>query len=329
MPRICSPIHAASAALACLMLALAGCKSNPPSPHEKDKIELSKGAIRMPSGVYLGGLQTIDQAARTKLYVSMESIGDPSNPKLLFPPEMAQAVGLSNRQMNRNLMDTILASRRFDVLEMGNSVTAEASSFQVAAMVKDAWQSLEPLEGGRRVAVTRVLLSLQIKDLYTGELLQDRAISVEGQSGQSSGDRTVLGPQDKPNLPQVQQALANDYKKAMHRAFKEATLRIQEVFRPLGKVVSLDGDTMGLFGGIRQGFQGKDELVVFRVRTMRLPNGKEEITSTIPVAAVRCDGVGSNTSQCDIIRKHPQHQVQPGDYAVLSEYSKDNGARME
>jgi hypothetical protein len=166
-----------------LALLLGGCATPPPSKHQKDKVELSQGSIRMPSGVYLGGLQTIDKAARTKLYVTMESIGDPANPKLLFPPAMAQGIGLTNRQMNRTLMDTILLSRRFDVLELGNTVTAEASSFQVTAMVTDAWQTLETREGGTRVATTRVKLSLQIKDLYTGELLQDRAIAVEGLSG--------------------------------------------------------------------------------------------------------------------------------------------------
>jgi hypothetical protein len=138
----------------------------------------------------------------------------------------------------------------------------------------------------------------------------------------------VISAKDNPNSPQVQQSLANDYKIAMHRAFKEAAARVQDIFRPLGKVVSVDGDTMGFFGGIKQGFQGKDELIVFRVRTTKLPDGREEIISSIPVAAVRCEGVGSNTSQCDVIRKHSQHRVEVGDYAILSDPSAA-GVRME
>lgn len=313
----------------CLAALLASCATDKPmlNPHAPEKIQQTQGAIRMPSGVYLGGLRTIDSAQRTKLYVQMEYIGDPGKDKLMFSPAVARSLDLTPRQMNRVLMDTILASRRFDVLSMDNTVTAEQSSFQITALVTDAYQKLEPTEGGRRVAVSRVKLSLQIKDLYTGELLQDRAIAVEGQSGLSSGDRTVLGPKDDPNSPAVQQSLAADYKNALHRAFKEAAIRVGEIFRPLGKVVSIDADSVGLLGGIRQGFQGRDELVLFRVRTQPIA-GKEEIVSTVPLAVVRCDGVGSNTSQCELIRKHPSLKLEVGDYAILSDVSMGN-ARLD
>ncbi|WP_077037177.1 hypothetical protein [Pelomonas sp. KK5] len=313
-----------------LLLFVAACATDKPliSPHAPEKVQQTQGAIRMPSGVYLEGLRTIDNAARTKLYVQMEYIGEPGKDKLMFSPAVARSLDLTPRQMQRVLMDTLLASRRFDVLSMDNSVTAEMSNFQVTALVTDAYQKLEPTEGGRRVAISRVKLSLQIKNLYTGELvMQDRAIAVEGQSGLSSGDRTVLGPKDDPASPMAQQSLAADYKNALHRAFKEAAIRVGEIFRPVGKVVSADGDSLGLLGGIRQGFQGKDELVVFRVKTAPIA-GKEEIVSTVPVAVVRCDGVGSNTSQCEIIRRHATLKPELGDYAILSDVSMGN-ARMD
>jgi len=92
----------------------------------------------------------------------------------------------------------------------------------------------------------------------------------------------------------------------------------------MGKVVSVDGDQIGMLGGQAHGFQGKDEVVVFRATTIRLPTGKEEFASTRPVAVARCDGAGTRTSQCVVIRRAPGMTIQNGDYTVLSDFSANN-----
>lgn len=81
----------ATLALAALLVS---CATDKPvlNPHAPEKVQQTQGAIRMPSGVYLGGLRTIDSAQRTKLYVQMEYIGDPGKEKLMFSPAVARSL---------------------------------------------------------------------------------------------------------------------------------------------------------------------------------------------------------------------------------------------
>ena len=106
----------------------------------------------------------------------------------------------------------------------------------------------------------------------------------------------------------------------MYRAFDDAARRVDQVLRPLGRVLSVDGEQIGIAGGSATGLQGGDELVIFRATTTRL-GSTEVIASTVPSVVVRCDGVGTASSQCIVVRRDPQRQPQAGDYAVLTDHS--------
>jgi hypothetical protein len=50
--------------------------------------------------------------------------------------------------------------------------------------------------------------------------------------------------------------------------------------------------------------------------------GETQVFATMrPVAVVRCDGVGTETSQCTLVRRDPALNPQQGDYAVLTDFS--------
>jgi hypothetical protein len=114
--------------------------------------------------------------------------------------------------------------------------------------------------------------------------------------------------------------MANDYLRALNRAYKLAAQRVEAVLRPMGKVLSAESGSVGILGGQRHGLVGNDRLVIFRATLQRV--GELEVfASTRAIAVVQCDGVGTVSSQCDIVRLVDGQQVQPGDYAVLTDDS--------
>jgi hypothetical protein len=303
-------------------------KREKPDPNAPTATKVSEGAIRVPAGVDLDRARLLEQARRIKVYAEMVGIGDPSNEKLLFPPAVAQAVGVTPRQMQRRFSDTLARSRRFEIFDSSSTVTAEATDIVVDGMVTATTQEIVPIEGGVRVSMTRVRLSLQMKDRYSGKQLFPAAVEVVGQTGRVSGDRVVLQPGEREDDPAVQKRLAVDYERAMQRAFDEAVIRILKVLRPMGRILSVDDDQVNMVGGSTHGLQGGDELVVFRATTTRLGD-TEVIASMRALLVVRCDGVGTLTSQCQIIRRDPKHgDAKEGDFAVLTDRS-DGGVRQE
>lgn len=303
-------------------------KPKEPDKHAPTVTAVSEGAIRMPAGVDLDRVRLLDQGRKLKVYAEMVGIGDPANEKLLFPPAVAQAVGVTTRQMQRRFSDTLARSRRFEIFDASSTVTAEATDIVVDGMVTGTTQELQPIEGGVRVSVTRVRLSLQMKDRYSGRSLFPAAVEVVGQTGRSTGDRVVLQPNEREEDAGVQRRLAVDYERAMQRAFDDAARRIQAVLRPLARVVAADEEQIAFIGGSTHGLQGGDELVVFRATTTRVGE-TEVIAFAKPLVVVRCDGVGTLSSQCQVIRRDPrQGPPKEGDYAVLSDAS-DRDVRVE
>lgn len=310
---------------------VAGCKTKPvASPHAavtEDKAV--RGSIRMPAGVDYSRARLIAENRRIKLYAELIGMGDPANEKLLFPARVAQDIGVTPVQMRRRFMDTVAKSRRFELYDSTSTVTAEASDIVVDGMFTGTTQDIQQIEGGVRVAVTRVRLSLQMKDRYSGKLLFPAPVEVVGQTGRSTGDRTVIGPNESVQSADVQRRLGQDYEKAMQRAFDDAAKRIDAVLRPMGRVLAVDGNQMGIVGGSTHGLQGNDEMVVFRATTTKL--GETTVFATTrPVAVVRCDGVGTETSQCTVFRLTTDPALDPrkDDYLVLSDFSA-TGIRSE
>ena len=320
---------ALAVSLAGALVLLVACKTAPvkESPHAASAEKEVLGAIKMPAGVDYSRARLIAENRRIKLYAELVGVGDPANEKLLFPAKVAQDIGVSPVQMRRRFLDTVAKSRRFELYDSSSTVTAEASDIVIDGMFTGTTQDIQALEGGVRVAVTRVRLSLQMKDRYSGKLLFPAPVEVVGQTGRTTGDRTVIGPRETVDNPDVQRRLGQDYERAMQRAFDDAAKRIDAVLRPMGRVLAADGNQLGLVGGSTHGLQGGDELVVFRATTAKVGT-TEVFATTRPVAVVRCDGVGTETSQCAVIRRDPAFKPQAGDYAVLSDFSA-TGVRAE
>lgn len=313
------------AATACLLAIAGSAWAQAPAPGAaaaKPQACSAAGPIDMPSGVNIDRIKLLDEGQHYKVYTAIEDTDEREGKKSMLPPGMAPYVDMSPSSMNRLFSDIILGSKRFKVFDMRPNVTAEHSDVLITAKVIDADQILKTgvLEGGRRVSESRVKLSVQVKNMYTGENLLPSDAFVEGKTGMVSGDRVVVTSAEDPNSADVRQKLAVDFKNAMFRAFSKANERIEELLRPMARVVSYEDCQIDLFGGSRMGMQPKDEMVVFRSQKRQL--GETTILSnTRAVALVRCSGVGTENSQCTVIKSVAGYLPQDGDYAVVTDES--------
>jgi len=319
-----------TAAVASTLLLLGACVTKPVKDdrHAATNERLAQGAIRMPAGVDFKSVRLIEQGRRMKVYAELLGIDNAKDKTLLVRPDVALALNITNAQMRRRFVDTVSRPRRFEVYDTTTSVTAEQSDLVVDAMVTQVTQEIKAIEGGARVSVTQVRLSVQGRHRYDGTPLFVAPVEVVGQTGATTGDRVVIAPGERVDNPEVQKRLGLDYERALQRAFDAASARMAAVIRPVGKVVSVDGNQFGMLGGQAHGFQGGDEVVVFRATTIKLPSGEEEFSSTRTVVVARCDGTGTRTSQCVVIKLSPDLKMQPGDFAVLSDFSA-TGVRVD
>jgi hypothetical protein len=279
------------------------------------------GVVELPSGVSIERVKLLDDGKHYNIYTSIEDSDDREGRKNMLPASMAGLVDMSPSGLNRILADTMLAARRFKVFDMRANVTAEHSDVLVTAKVVDADQVLKPfLEGGRRVSESRVKLSVQAKNMYTGENLFDADVFVEGKTGMITGDRVIVTSADDPNSAEIRNRLATDFKNAMFRSFRLASERIEHLLRPMARVVGAQDCGVDLFGGSRSGLQRGDELVIFRAQKRQL--GDSTILSgTRAVALVRCAGVGTESTHCAVMRAVAGYRPQDGDYAVITDAS--------
>ncbi len=255
------------------------------------------------------------------MYTSIEATDEREGKRSTLPARLERAVDMSPSSLNRLLADTILSSRRFVVYDMRPNVTAEFSDVLITAKVIDADQVLRPyLDGGRRVSESRVRLSVQVKNMYTGENLLSSDSLVEGITGRVSGDRVVITSADDINSPEMQNLLAIDFKNALRRAFVQASLRVEQLLRPLAQVVSAEECNLDLQGGSRHGFQPNDEMIIFR--TQLVERGETTVlTRTRAVALVRCASVGVSSSTCKVIKAVPGYRPEVNDYAGITDES--------
>jgi hypothetical protein len=303
---------------------VAGCKTKPPVKPDANAAPeraVSVGAILMPGGVEYSRAKLVTEVRKLKVYSVLRGIGNRDNEKLLFSPEMARALNLTAEQMQGRFKTTVSRGKRFEVYDASSSVTAEASDIIVDGLFTSATQEIQTIEGGVRVSVTRVRLQLEMKDRYTGQPLFPVPVEVVGQTGRSTGDRVVLAPAETTANPDVQKRLALDYERAMQRAFDLAAGKIEEILRPMGRVTEAEGNQVALTGGLTNGLQRDDQMVIFRASTRKA--GETEIFGLMrPIVAVQCDSVGEKQSQCTVIRKADANaKAQPGDYAVLTDKS--------
>lgn len=311
------------AAATWLALSLAACQTTAPKkedPNAKARPEATQGTIRMPTGADYRRVQMAEKGEKLKVYTQVRGMGEPGNEKLLFPARVAQKIGVTPVQIQRRFMDTIGITRRYEVYDSSTSVTAEASDVVVDAQFTSSTQELRPIEGGARVTVTRVQINANLIDRYSGKPLWAAPVVAVGETGASSIDRVVLLARDDPNDPAVQERLGVDYERAMQRAFDKVAERVDLQLRPMGKVIDIDGDSVSVIGGLRNGLQRGDEMVGFSARLVKIGQDMEfgPIKASV---ALRCDGVGQATSQCDIIRRDPRFKLGVGDYVILTDHS--------
>ncbi len=273
----------------------------------------------MPSGVEPYRLKVLNEARPVKVYVDVLRFGDSADQKSPFPPTMAERTEFSKSALTRMLADTVLATTLFEVYDMSKSVTAEQSDLVVDAKIVEASYAWRPAEGRRRQAQVRVNLSLQMKNMFTGQNMFPDSVSVDGVTGLGSGDGTSIGVGDDENNAITQRELLLDFNNAMRRAFRKAALRVGEVVRPMGKVLAVEGCDVALFGGSRFGIRANDELVVFRPVYHAV--GDKEVMTTRPVARIRCEGTGTDDARCRIVALAKGHQPMMNDFAVVTDES--------
>jgi hypothetical protein len=311
-----------------LALLLAGCATAPPSPDVAPEVKILRAPVRMPSGVDFNRLQVVAQARLIRVYTQMTGIGDTQNDQLLFPPAVAQQLNLTNRQVNRQFMDMILQSRRFEVFDDSTTVIRDGArqtydgqrmDITIDGEVVGATQEIIDMAPYRKASTT-VRLSVQMKDVLSGEELFPAGVSVTGEWGMVSGEGTLLAPGVSLSSPEMQTSLGNDYGHALERALADAVARIGQVLRPVGRVTFTNSSSIDMLGGSRHGFQSGDSVVVFRTDTSMI-DGREVITRVDPVAVARCDGVGTDTSHCELTQLDPQDSPKVGDYTVLTDTS--------
>ncbi len=292
--------------------------------------------ITMPSGFNTIMLKIIDEGRRVRIYSQMNHIGDPQNDQLLFPASVAKKLGVTNTQMNRRFMDSMLRIKRFDVLDVGYSIVMDGARQQwgpdeadivVDCMVTEARQEVISIRPYRKVR-TQVKISVQMKNVLNGQNLFDGDAAVEGVWGDVQGEGTMLPPNVSMKSEAVQTSLGGDYERALTKAFDKAVERIDKIMRPVGSVTVVSGKSVNMFGGIQHGFQGGDEIVVFRAHRRVMSDGHERIVGVQPIASARCNGVGSDISHCILLQTEPGEQAVEGDYSVLTEKSAQGIRRM-
>lgn len=304
---------------------LMGCVSNPTKRLDSELSAHADGRVvtapvPMPAGANYRMLQAAESGERPRVYTQIRGMGDPSNGRLLLRADVAERLGINPVQIQRRFNDTIGKTRRYEALDFSGSQLATGSDYVVDAQFVSSTQELRMFEGGVRVAVTRVQLNAKLIHRSTGFPVWDSPVEAAGVVGLSSGDATAIQPGENLNSPEVQQRLGNDYERAIQRAFDQVAQRIDTELRPMGMVRDAEADSVSMLGGSRNGLQPGDEVVIFRARTERVGEHVAFLEMR-PVARARCSGVGPASTQCQVVQRHPNRVVQPGDYAVLTDRS--------
>jgi hypothetical protein len=296
----------------------------PPDPHALQQVAVVKGPVRMPSAYDLRFMQLVDEARQLRVYTQVRSIGDEPDSKMLIAPELK----LTNAQVNSRFASMIMETRRFQVFDDSTTVVREQAiqsldgktmDIIVEGMAQGSYQEILSIAPYRKVH-TNVRLAVNVKDVVSGEQLLVGGASVEGDWGSTQGEGTMLPPNAATSSADIQTSMAADYQRALDKALAQAVARINHVLRPVARLTYVSESSVGIIGGMSHGFQGGDELVVFRPEYIEL-NGKKEIAHTQATAVIRCHGVGARTSQCDVTHVDPRYTMAVGDFAVLSDVS--------
>jgi hypothetical protein len=303
--------HPPFCGLALLAFSLSACAQTPPSSSavsNAPQVCGQVGPLVAPPGVSIGRMQLLDVGRHYNVYTAVETMD-----------ERTLKLGAVNAEnINRIFIDQIQRTKRFKVFDSRATVVLDKSDIQVTARVVDADQLLKPfMEGGRRFSQSRVTLSVQVKNMLTGEQMLTSDVKVTAETGHVTGDRVMLTSADDPNSSEMRARLVVDFKNALNRAFDLATERLEQLLPPMARVISANGCNVDVFGGKRGGLQSEDELVVFRTQKRQLGESIV-LANTQPVALLLCMGVGDDVSQCTIKQSVSGFAPADGDYAVIT-----------
>lgn len=283
--------------------------------------------VRVPNGIDFSRLKKIDAQYNGptgklshKLMVSavMTAI-DSKDVHLLFPGNVGKGMG-SPEQLRQRFKNTVSATNRFAFRDERQSDIMEG--IVVEGMITAANQNLEDYKAFLK-SVTTVRMSLSVKDLETGEALRSKNLSVV--YGSEDGEGTIVKSRDSLKMnasgacreADICKNLENDYDKALQELFDSVASYLEKTFRPIAKVIDIDGDEITMLGSVDQGFNAEEELVVFRARQLTNEQGKPLPPAIKGVAVMNCS-VGDSLS-CRVTRKGRNGDVQKGDYAVPSD----------
>lgn len=281
---------------------------------------LAADDIVVPSNVNFRRLQLLERPANDhqgglmKVYVLVK--GETVNGSLLLTSaQHLQRVTIDNfRQL---LLDRIKETGRFDVYNHDSTGVMDKTSIVVEGRIVRATQHIENLVVARK-AITRVGLSINITETDSGQVL--RAKTFTGHYGDKPGEGAVFVSDTALKDPQVQEALYKDYDRALNDALDDASGYLEAKYRAVGKVTEKAGNVFVMAGGEQHGFNGGDEVVLFRTRFTKQNDERVPGIMTGLARAV-CSSVNEQTSTCKIVKMGNQGDVQPGDYAVVANES--------
>lgn len=284
--------------------------------------------VRVPNGIDLSRLKKVDaqavaglgsgRAHRLTVYATMTAI-DNKDARLLFPQHVGKGFG-TREQLLQRFKTTVSATNRFDFRDERQTDVMEG--IVVEGMITAANQNLEDYRAFLK-SVTTVRMSLSVKDLETGEVLRSKNLSAiygaEDRDGTivKSRDAIRIGPGGACRDPDVCANLENDYEKALRELLESAAAYLEKTFRPIAKVIDVDGEDITMLGSTNHGFNVEEELVVFRARPLKNEDGKPLPPAIKAIALVGCS-VGDILS-CRATHKGRNGDVQTGDYAVPSD----------
>jgi hypothetical protein len=326
------PLQHASAMLVIGTLALSGCGTQPQlldrvlgKPRGQPTGHGLCGTVAtpvVPAGIDMHRLQLLDENKRPALYTEVSEVDLDATSKQQLPERMRQVVDLSPSQFRRLFADAVASSRRFAVFDQrATALTTNAFStvmvdLQVTAVTQDG-VNVEP---GRKVIASKVSMSVQMKDMNTGQHLLQGAITVEGRTGIVSGARRVYSIDDDWNSPDMKRLRGDDFVDAIKDAMLQVRDLLEAELRPMTKVLAVDGCQVGMGGGSKFGLAPGDDLVIFRP-TFAQQGGQRMLVLSKPIARVNCPGVGTDTSQCTVTQLAKDAQPGAGDYAVVTDES--------
>lgn len=280
------------------------------------------GTPVIPAGIDMQRFRLLDENKRPAIYTDISETDAVSASKQQLPERMREVVDLSSTQFRRLFADAIMASRRVEVTDhrATAATTNEASTVMVDLLITTVTQDGVNIEPGRKAIVSKVSMSVQMKDMISGVNLLQGAITVEGRTGITSGARRVYSVDDDWNGAEMKRRRGDDFVDAIKDAMIQVRELVEAELRPMTKVLAVDDCQVGMGGGSKFGLAPGDDLVVFRP-TFANQGGQRLLVLSKPIATVHCKGVGTETSQCTVTQLAKGVKPQAGDYAVVTDES--------